>query len=97
MSTELKPDQKLRRQVKVYSIEGQLIVTLTNVGISFQAPRTKLAVHLTWPEVVKACHTPDNVPSIFEGRPVEFLQRQAQEATKRAVKKAIKKAQKQSM
>lgn len=93
MSAELKPDQKLRRLVHVYGVPGAVVVTLTNAGISFQVPRTKLSVHLSWLETVKFCHTPDNVPSIFEGRPLEFLIKQQQEAEKRAVKKAAKKEQ----
>jgi hypothetical protein len=90
MSAQLREDQKLRRAVKVYGIEGLVYVTLTSNGIEFKVPRTKVGVTVTWPQAVKACQTPSNVPSKFEGDPIKFLIDQAEKVTKRAVKKAQK-------
>lgn len=90
MSAELREDQKLRRVIKVYGIEGGVIVTLTHSGISFKVPRTKLGVEMTWPEAVKACRVSDNLPAKFEGRPMEFLIDQTVKAAKRAIKKESK-------
>ncbi len=90
MNAELREDQKLRRVVKVYGIEGGVIVTITREGIEFKIPRTKLGVGMGWKKAVESCFTPQNVPSKLEGRPMEFLLDQAAKVTKRAVKKAQK-------
>jgi hypothetical protein len=85
MSTEL-GKFPLERVVRIYEL-GMTRVILTPAGITFKMPETKLGVSLTWPEIVEAAHTPDNVQSIYEGRPLEFLKRQAAEALKRSIKK----------
>jgi hypothetical protein len=90
MSVVLREDQKLRRSIKVYGIEGGVIVTLRHQGIEFTIPRTKVGVGMSWKKAVESCFVPSKAASIFEGRPTEFLQRQAQEATKRRIKKAEK-------
>jgi hypothetical protein len=88
MSAVLREDQKLRRTIKVYGVTGSVIVTLTHGGIEFKMPRTKMGVGMSWKKAVDSCYTPENVPSKFEGRPMEFLISQSVEAEKRRVKKA---------
>ena len=90
MSATLKEGQKLRRLVKVYGV-GSAYVTLTCDGIAFSVPGTKLGIGMPWAKAVASCDTPQNLPSKFEGRPMDFLQYQAAEATKRAVKRLDKK------
>ena len=92
MSAVLGEDQKLRRIIKVYGVAGSVIVTLTHDGLEFKMPRTKVGIGMSWKKAVDSCLTPQNVPSKFEGRPMEFLISQAAEAEKRAVKKADKEA-----
>jgi hypothetical protein len=91
MPAELREDQKLRRVIKVYGIEGAMYVTLDHQGITFTAPGTKVGVSLTWVHAVESCLTPSNVPSKFEGRPMEFLIDQAAKQSKRAETRAEKK------
>jgi hypothetical protein len=54
-------------------------------------PGTKVGIGMTWVDAVKSCVTPSNVPSKFEGRPMEFLIDQAAKQSKRAEKRAEKK------
>ena len=91
MSATLREDQKLRRIIKVYGIPGGVIVTLFHDGIEFKVPKTKVGVGMSWKKAVDSCFTPDNVPSKFEGRPIEFLLDQQAKQTKRAEKRAAKK------
>ena len=91
MSAVLREDQKLRRVIKVYGIPGGVIVTLRHEGIEFTMPRTKVGVGMSWKKAVESCLTPVNVPSKFEGRPMEFLLDQAAKQAKRAEKRAAKK------
>lgn len=93
MSAVLREDQKLRRIIKVYGIEGGVIVTLRHQGIEFTIPRTKVGVGMSWQKAVESCLVPSKAASIFEGRPTDFLKKQAQEAAKRRVKKAQKETQ----
>jgi hypothetical protein len=90
VSAVLKEDQKLRRIIKVYGVESGVIVTLTHAGIEFKIPKTKLGVSMPWTKAVESCLTPSNLPSKFEGRPLDFLKTQATEVVKRAVKRATK-------
>lgn len=87
---ELREDQKLRRLVKVYGIEGLVEVTLSKDGVSFRVPRTKMTVSMTWPAAVAACETPGNVPCFLAGNPVQTLQHQVKQVQRRAEKKAAK-------
>jgi len=91
MSAVLREGQKLRRTIKVYGIPGEVIVTLYDQGIEFKMPRTKLGVGMSWKKAVESCLTPRNVPSKFEGRPMEFLLDQQTQQEKRAVRRAEKK------
>ena len=90
MSAVLREDQKLRRVIKVYGV-GDVHVTLRHQGIEFTMPRTKVGVGMSWKKAVESCLTPSNVPSKFEGKPVEFLIDQAAKQTKRAEKRTAKK------
>jgi hypothetical protein len=85
---ELREDQKLRRLVKVYGIEGLVEVELSKDGISFRVPRTQMRVSMTWPKAVASCDTPGNVPCYLAGNPVETLKHQVVKVQKRAAKKA---------
>lgn len=87
---ELREDQKLRRLVKVYGIEGLVEVTLSKDGVSFRIPRTKMTVSMTWPQAVEACDTPGNVPCFLAHNPVDTLKHQVKQVQKRAAKKAEK-------
>lgn len=91
MPAVLRENQKLRRVIKVYGIEGAVYVTLHPMGIEFTVPGTKLGVGMSWKKAVESSLTAQNLPSKFEGKPLEFLQYQAAQATKRAVKRADKK------
>ena len=91
MPAEIRDGQKLRRVIKVYGIEGVMYVTLRHQGIEFTAPGTKVGVGMSWQKAVTACLTPSNVPSKFEGRPMEFLIDQAAKQSKRAEKRAEEK------
>ena len=89
---ELQEGKKLKRTIRVYGIEGPVYVVLTTAGICFQVPRTRhVAASMTWPEAVAACHTPENVPAAFYGKPIELLQRQVKEAAKRTQRRIDKK------
>lgn len=90
MSASLKEGSKLRRAIKVYGIEGAVYVTLRPEGIEFTMPRTKVGVGMSWKKAVESCLTPSNVPSKFEGRPMDFLIGQATKQTNRAIKRAEK-------
>ena len=90
MPAELREDQKLRRAIKVYGV-GTVYVTLRHQGIEFTMPGTKVGVGMSWQKAVTTCLTPSNVPSKFEGRPMEFLIDQAAKQSKRAEKRAEKK------
>jgi hypothetical protein len=76
-----------KKEMKVYSVEGPVILLLSPEGIEFKAKGTKVGVSATWPEIVASCKTPENVPSKFNDRPLEFLKFQAQEQLKRTTKR----------
>jgi len=80
-------DPGIKREVKVYGVENSVIAFFSSQGIQFKAKGTKIGVTITWPEIVKACAVPSNMPSRFAGRPYEFLQYQALEQQKRFTKR----------
>jgi hypothetical protein len=83
-------DKCLRREIKIYGIENNCVLGFSNQGVEIKAKGTKLGVTITWPELVKACATPVNVPSKFESRAYEFLIHQAKERTAREAKRLQK-------
>jgi hypothetical protein len=91
MPPQIKEGQKLKRRIRVYGIESDILIELNSQGLSFKAPGTKLGVYATWQQVVEACDTPANVPSKHQGRPLEFLKSQTLEHQKRMTKRLAKK------
>lgn len=67
----------LKREVRVYGIEQDVIAKLTEEGIEMSMPGFKNKISGTWEEIAKALHTPKNVLSYLEGRPIDFLKHQA--------------------
>jgi hypothetical protein len=87
---KLREDRSLKRDVKVYGIEGEVVVDITRDGISFKAKGTRVGVSATWPELIGACPTPGNLPSKFNRQPYAFLQFQGKEQQKRMQEKLKK-------
>jgi hypothetical protein len=77
----------LRRQVKVYGVEMPCILDMNTEGLTLAVKGSKKRLWLTWAEVARAMHTPDDVPAHFAGQPLEFLQYQAAQKVKRAARK----------
>jgi hypothetical protein len=96
MAPKLGEGKSLRRNIKVYTVEGDVIFAMDSHGISFKAPGTKLGVYLLWQQVVEACDTPANVPSKHQGRPLDFLRSQATEHQKRMDKRLVSKLRKEA-
>jgi hypothetical protein len=90
MSQELREDQKLKRLVRVYGVPGYTEVTITAEGITFKAKGTKVGTSANWTWLAEHSHTPENVPSIYADRPVEFLQHQADMQIRRRAKREAK-------
>ena len=80
-------DRTIRREIKIYGVDGTVILSLSNKGLEAKAKGTKLGVIANWDRIIGACSTPTNVPSKFEGRPVDFLKFKATEREKRMTKK----------
>lgn len=72
-----KLDKAIKRQIKVHGVESDITVRLSEQGVEMSIPGTKTWISADWLTVAKALHTPGNVPSYLEGRPVEFLKHQA--------------------
>jgi hypothetical protein len=90
MAPLLKEGKPLRREVKIYGIEGLVVVSIAHAGLELKAKGTKLGVAITWPELLGASATPKNVPSKFESRAYEFLVHQAKEKAGRDFKRLEK-------
>jgi hypothetical protein len=76
-------DRKINRFICVYGISEDLIVILSPEGIEFKPQGMKKGVHITWPEIVAASHTPEDVRSRDLGNPIAFLQAQITKRPKR--------------
>lgn len=88
MATKLEADQKLKRLVKIYGIEGDVEVAMSLDGLALRIPGTKTSTMLSWTAAVNASETPMNVKSFHAGRPFEFLRDQAKGVVKRRVERA---------
>ena len=95
MAAKLGEGKTLRRNIRVYGVEGEVIFAMDAHDVSFKTPGTKLGVYATWQQVVEACNTPVNLPSKHQGRPLEFLKSQALEHQKRMTKRLAKKISKE--
>jgi hypothetical protein len=83
-----KLEKPLQRIVKIYGVEGPVVLTVHPDGsLGFKAKGTKVGLLIGGVQVVQACPVPNNLPAKFGGRPYEFLQYQAQEQQKRNTKK----------
>lgn len=68
----------IKRQVKIYGVEGMVNVAITEAGVEFWIPGTKgSSIEVGWPRIVESCFTPNTVPSFLFGKPLEFLKHQA--------------------
>jgi hypothetical protein len=91
-----KLNKRLERVIKVHGIEGEVVIALDpDMGISFKIRGTRNSITSDWTNIVNACYTPDNVPSVLHGEPYKFLQAQAAGKSKRKIKK-IEKAERQN-
>jgi hypothetical protein len=88
--TELSGDQKLERLIRVYGVEGMVVVTIRHEGISFRVKGTKKSIFAPWPDVVKACQTGTDVPSFLMGNPMALLISGAAKVVATKVKNATK-------
>ena len=66
-------DPAVERRVPIGGV-GTVVFGLSAQGITARVKGTKIKLRVNWMGVVEAMHTPGNVPSFLEGRPVEFLQ-----------------------
>ena len=92
MSAKLNPEQRLKRELRVYGVEGPVIITLTENEVFFKVKGAKTGVCATWSTVVAACDTPDNVPSKLHDKPLEFLQDTARRINESLLKRLNKEA-----
>lgn len=79
-------ERGLRRLVPIYGLNDDIIVILTQEGITFKAPGTKLGAQATWSQLVGVCTLPESVHKKFVN-PFEFLRSQTKEHQKRMVKR----------
>jgi len=92
MSAKLNPEQKLKREIRVYGLVAPVIITLTSEFITFKVKGSKTGITAPWSAVVAACSTPDNVPSKLHGQPLAFLQ----DTTRRINESLIKRLNKEA-
>lgn len=84
----VKLEKPLYRIVKLYGIEGSVIMAIMpDGGVEYTVKGTRVGVAMGGVQAVQACPTPSNLPSKFAGKPYEFLQHQGQEQQKRNTKK----------
>jgi hypothetical protein len=88
---QIEGTKRIKRTVKIYGIEGDCYVTLSEQGVEIKAKGSKRGVIASWPELVKAGHEPENVKSRFHRDPYAYLQDQAQLVSKRRTKRLEKK------
>lgn len=79
----VKLEKSLEREIRVYGVEGPVIVTIAPEGLEFRLPGSRKTVTISWTNVVGEAETPATVPSYLMGKPLEFLQQQAREIIKR--------------
>ena len=85
--TRLEGNAKLKRTLRVPGIEGDCVATISASGIAIRIKKSRQGVNATWPELVRACQTPEGVPSKFLGKPHEFLMHAAQQCARRTAKR----------
>lgn len=73
---QIEKEKRLRRTIAIPGV-GNTVVELSENGIKFRAPGTKLSVSAQWAELVNSCKTPPGLPKKFENNPLTFLQHQA--------------------
>lgn len=71
MAVKLK--SPIKRLIRVYGLDSDVILTIDELGVYMQVPGTKLKISIGWHEIASHAHTPLNVPSYLEGRPIEML------------------------
>lgn len=77
MSTKLRPNSKLVREIQVRGIDSPVLVTLTPDILEMRIPGTRISVGASWHQIAAAMGTPGNVPSFLEGKALEFLKYQS--------------------
>lgn len=95
MAAELREGQKLKRRIKIWGVDYPVIVAMTREGLEFrlEIKGARANITQTWPQILGACRTPDNVPSFLEGQPTKYLQYLASQATKNKLKKLEREGQ----
>lgn len=92
---KIEGDKKYRRIVKVYGVEGDVVVILSASGIEFKAKGTINGVFATWPELVKAAHEPATAKARFHRDPFGYLAYQAAKFAERKGKRLEKQLRKE--
>lgn len=50
----------IRRLIPIYGLDDDIVVILTQEGITFKAPGTKLGAQATWVQLLGACTLPES-------------------------------------
>jgi hypothetical protein len=89
-TAKLEGDKVLKRKIRIYGIDKDCIVTISQHGVKVQVEKTKVSVEQSWPIIIeKAMNTPGNVPSYLAGKPYHFLQFQATKRRKKVNESAV--------
>lgn len=75
--TELLEGSVLRRDIRIPSLNSNIITEISTKGIHFHVKGSRKKIYLSWDRAINAAVTPTSVPSFLMDKPMELLQHQA--------------------
>ena len=82
--------KKMKRAVKVYTVEGPVYITLTASGIEYKIPKTRIGIFASHKDVIRGMPAPSDIPAHYANDLLKFLQYQTSLVAKRQIKKELK-------
>lgn len=73
----------LKRSIKVHGVDAPVNLVVSEEGISMTVAGMKTKIANDWVSIVQSMHTPANVLSYLEGKPLDLLKHQAKEYNKK--------------
>jgi hypothetical protein len=87
MSSYSKIKEKIKREIRLYSVQAPVTLTITEDGIEMAVSGQQKKIASSWESIARGAQTPGDVPSYLAGKPLDFLKYQAEARNRRNNKK----------
>lgn len=80
-------DKKCRRTIRIYGVEGLVLITLRSEGLEIKAKGSHMALTSSWAEVIAAMNVPERAPAKFYSDPMGLLKDKGSKQHRKITKK----------